>query len=77
MSLSRYLSLTQLWLRLKRLFRETLVQGFSWSRLDRLYAIINDWISLERTEVATKSKSGPQAGVDPVSDTKESKYRLW
>jgi hypothetical protein len=84
MSPSRYLSLLTLWLRLKRLLRETLAKGVSWSRLDQLFMIINDWITLERRprtpendEQITPSKSGPQTGADPVSNTNEHKYRLY
>jgi len=78
MSYSRYLRLAALWLRVKRLLRETLVKGVSWTRLNTLYAIIGDWISLTRRPRQTsESKSGEPVGVPPADDGTDSNYRLY
>ena len=40
-----------LWLRLKRIFRNGLIKGFQWSHLDRLYTLINEYLSATRRPI--------------------------
>src|SRR4030042_2492994 len=75
MRASQFLSL---WLRLKRALRSLLINPKTWpEQLDKMFSVVNDYISLTRTHVETSFlQSGQQDGVQVAKRWKQ-RFRLW